>query len=397
MKGPMVFAALAALLLAAASTVVSAGHESFCPGSASSVHARCSLTAEVAEPCPVALDEVRARLESGANWMDPHNNGTYQLTHEAVSGSGYEVLEGQRRTGDGRYTDKFRLTFEPVGSGCSVHACSESQVFSILDYSTNYCNLHNLYCGSGDGCAPVKHNLKLTHEAMGSCRSHDKKACATVKPPATSAVGDEAAKRRTLQQEDKECALVTTPTAFDLEAYISKPWFVQQQMATQYLPASWNYCVQAKYEKRQARGLWGWSIQVRNYAEEADGTVHSTGDTLCADGASSSDSAKLQVAPCFLPKIPGFFTGPYWVLEYSEAEGYALISGGQPAEWTPSGCRTNSDRGTGVTSGAGLWIFTRAQARDEKLIEQVRGLASKQGFDVSVLEDVSQVGCPAAV
>ena len=50
--------------------------------------------------------------------MDPHNNGTYQLTHEAVSGSGYEVLEGQRRTGDGRYPDKFRLTFEPVG--CEV-------------------------------------------------------------------------------------------------------------------------------------------------------------------------------------------------------------------------------------------------------------------------------------
>jgi hypothetical protein len=33
---------------------------------------------------------------------------------------------------------------------------------------------------------------------------------------------------------------------------------------------------------------------------------------------------KLEVAPCFLPTVAA---GPYWVLEYSEEEGYALISG----------------------------------------------------------------------
>ena len=34
---------------------------------------------------------------------------------------------------------------------------------------------------------------------------------------------------------------------------------------------------------------------------------------------------KLEVAPCFLPTA---LAGPYWVLDYSEEEGYALISGG---------------------------------------------------------------------
>ena len=33
---------------------------------------------------------------------------------------------------------------------------------------------------------------------------------------------------------------------------------------------------------------------------------------------------KLEVAPCFLPTVAA---GPYWVLDYSEEEGYALISG----------------------------------------------------------------------
>lgn len=39
---------------------------------------------------------------------------------------------------------------------------------------------------------------------------------------------------------------------------------------------------------------------------------------------------KLEVAPCFLPTA---LAGPYWVLDYSEEEGYALISGGEPPEF----------------------------------------------------------------
>ena len=39
---------------------------------------------------------------------------------------------------------------------------------------------------------------------------------------------------------------------------------------------------------------------------------------------------KLEVAPCFLPTA---LAGPYWVLDYSEEEGYALISGGGPPDF----------------------------------------------------------------
>jgi hypothetical protein len=84
--------------------------------------------------------------------------------------------------------------------------------------------------------------------------------------------------------------------------------------------------------------------------------------------------------------------GPYWVLEYNEEEGYALVSGGQPTTRTPDGCVGGSG-----TYDAGLWIFTRQQQRDPVLVEKVRGLAKAQGFDVSVLKDVNQTAdCPKA-
>ena len=57
------------------------------------------------------------------------------------------------------------------------------------------------------------------------------------------------------------------------------------------------------------------------------------------------------MAPCFLPK---FAAGPYWVLEYNEEEGYALISGGQPTTETPAGCKNGEGK-----NNSGLWIFSR--------------------------------------
>lgn len=181
---------------------------------------------------------------------------------------------------------------------------------------------------------------------------------------------------------------MTVQEGFDLRAYAAKPWYIQQQMATRYLPATQNYCVSAEYTVLEKPTLWGFTVRVHNYAQEADGTPHDSGSTLCARGTNSSEPAKLEVGPCFLPRIPGVSTGPYWVLAYDEAEGYSLISGGQPKIKAAGGCRT----GSGV-NGAGLWIFTRAQQRNEKLVTKVRGIAKAQGFDLDVLADVAQESC----
>ena len=48
--------------------------------------------------------------------------------------------------------------------------------------------------------------------------------------------------------------------------------------------------------------------------------------------------------------------------------------------------------GTG-TNDSGLWIFSRKEARDEAVVAEVRALATKKGFDVSVLIDIDNTNC----
>lgn len=188
------------------------------------------------------------------------------------------------------------------------------------------------------------------------------------------------------------CAPVTTQPNFDVDAYISGRWYIQQQMVTHYLPESQNYCVYAEYQKLDKPTTWGYTIQVHNHAETRDHKAHDSGKFICAKPDGSGDPAKLNVGPCFLPRLPGWTTGPYWILAFDNSKGYALVSGGQPTIETSDGlCKT----GSGV-NGAGLWIFTREQQRNDALIQEVRGIAQSKGFDLSVLNDVDQSNCGSA-
>ena len=309
---------------------------------------------------------------SGANgWSDPHNGGTYTFTSTTPSD-----ITGTRTTGDGKYTDKYDFHFESTSaSTCTVSACSESQVMSVLDYSTNYCNLHSLYCSSAEGCPTAGADLTYA-EKFSSCKQHDA-VCVADKSVDKSV-------EKSLRGAST-CPPVKTAPDFDLDSYISGSWYIQEQAETKYLPSSQNFCVRASYTKKAKKNWLGWSIDVSNYAQESDGTPHDSGDTLCAQGSDASDPAKLEVAPCFLPS---FLSGPYWVLAYNEKEGYALVSGGQPDIETEGGCRNGSG-----TNDSGLWIFTREQKRDEVLVERIRDMAKEQGFDVSVLNKVDQTNC----
>jgi len=116
--------------------------------------------------------------------------------------------------------------------------------------------------------------------------------------------------------------------------------------------------------------------------------IHESGSVLCAKVIDKM-TGKLGVAPCFMPNG---IAGPYWVIAYSDSEGYALISGGPPFKSASGGCQT----GEGV-NGAGLWIFTRRQQRDEALVQKVRKIAASKGFDLSVLNDIGQSECTGAL
>ncbi|CAJ1381655.1 unnamed protein product [Effrenium voratum] len=70
-------------------------------------------------------------------------------------------------------------SFDGARASCDIHACSESQGFSVKDFSTNYCNLRNLYCGSTEGCVPVKHDFETSEEEVTPSwfGGSDKDAC----------------------------------------------------------------------------------------------------------------------------------------------------------------------------------------------------------------------------
>jgi len=173
---------------------------------------------------------------------------------------------------------------------------------------------------------------------------------------------------------------------FDLAKYASRPWYIQQQAATIYLPENENYCVSARYTVLEKKTLLGYDVKVRNVAYEKSGKIHDSGDLIYAKIVDAK-TGKLEVAPSFLPTA---FSGDYWVIDYNEDEGYALVSGGAPKIEGKDGlCRT----GQGVNQ-AGLWIFTRQQVRDDNLVRKVRNIAEKKGFDLTVLNDVDQTNCP---
>jgi len=178
---------------------------------------------------------------------------------------------------------------------------------------------------------------------------------------------------------------------FDLGGYISKRWYIQQQMETSYLPKSQNWCVYAEYHRLSdvfwgKKSFWGYDLGVHNHAEEVDGTIHDSGYQGIMAKIVDAETGKLEVAPRFLPT---FLSGPYWVIAYNEAEGYSLISGGAPKlDGMDNLCKTGSG-----TNDAGLWIFTRAQRTDEKLVAKVREIAKRKGFDLSVLNQVDQSNC----
>eukprot|EP00511_Aplanochytrium_stocchinoi_P012083 CAMPEP_0204875920 /NCGR_PEP_ID=MMETSP1348-20121228/47250_1 /ASSEMBLY_ACC=CAM_ASM_000700 /TAXON_ID=215587 /ORGANISM="Aplanochytrium stocchinoi, Strain GSBS06" /LENGTH=224 /DNA_ID=CAMNT_0052032599 /DNA_START=156 /DNA_END=830 /DNA_ORIENTATION=+ len=175
----------------------------------------------------------------------------------------------------------------------------------------------------------------------------------------------------------------TSVDNFDLEKYISKKWYVQQQMECGLEPSDLFQCQYAEYKKMEKANLWGFDIQGHDHIDMPDGSKKDL--YPCAKVIDESRGQWL-VGECFLPSI---MSGPYWVLAYDEEAGYAAVSGGAPSISFPGGCRV----GTGHIK-SGLWIFTRKPKRNEKIVNKVRSILKAKGFDLSALEDVDQTHCP---
>jgi len=203
-----------------------------------------------------------------------------------------------------------------------------------------------------------------------------------------------------------QCKTVQTLDEFEIEQYISKKWYSQQQRPVQFNSEALFYCITAEYSFLDSTDdplaiTNGFDVKVFNKGQDVDGNIFTSDDEfaeggvpvpsgLCAgqkvfDGDKDSE---LTVGFC---SISVFAFGPsnYWVLAYDEEEGAALIAGGQPD--------TPNSNGDGLCTYSdpisGLWIFTRSPVRNETLIEKYRGIAIDNGIDPSMMKDVAQEDC----
>jgi len=170
---PIILSSLIVLFHNPRIVIASVKSSKSCPGSPAQTHAQCDMVVTFPSEltnCAVVQTEIVARLKGDNGWQDPHNQGTYTLLESTSpsSADGASMVRGSRVTGDGKYTDQFGFHLVPNkdGKGCEMSGCSESQVFSILDMSTNYCNLRSLYCNTSDGCDVVGTKLVYTEKYM---------------------------------------------------------------------------------------------------------------------------------------------------------------------------------------------------------------------------------------
>merc|ERR1712217_961051 len=145
----------------AAKLETAASDDYSCPGSGSFVHASMKVTATASATCADVKAEIKARASAQGGWKDPHNGGIYSVLDSNTA----NMIKTQRTTnpktsvGGQVYTDKQTFELTAVSGRCQIKACSESQGFSVGDFSTNYCDIRNLYCGSADGCSKVKNDF----------------------------------------------------------------------------------------------------------------------------------------------------------------------------------------------------------------------------------------------
>ena len=120
----------------------------------------------------------RVRGQHTGTWHDPHNNGSYAIVTKDTD---EYVLN--RVTGKGssvKYTDIVTFKFASKSTQqelCHVTASSQSTVFSILDFGTNFCNILDLFSNVKEARPFTR--LSYTY-VVGKCALADATKCYTI-------------------------------------------------------------------------------------------------------------------------------------------------------------------------------------------------------------------------
>ncbi|XP_046549551.1 uncharacterized protein LOC124259459 [Haliotis rubra] len=112
------------------------------------LHASCKANWTSSLKCTNVLDKLVGQI---GQWTGPDGcaNGGEKCLYKLVSRNTTQV-KATHETPKKHYVDDLTFTFTQDTSKCNITGLSSSETwYAVLDYGTNYCNLHNLIVGSG--------------------------------------------------------------------------------------------------------------------------------------------------------------------------------------------------------------------------------------------------------
>jgi hypothetical protein len=136
------------------------------------LHASCSVDWTFQRSCAdinKAIADQMKKWESDENCKSGGEKCLYKLKTQTLT-----EITGTHETPKKHYIDDLSFTFRQDGDVCSVHGYSTSETwYAVLDYGTNYCNLHNLITGSSIDTSPgyseTTSNAKCTQYSSADC------------------------------------------------------------------------------------------------------------------------------------------------------------------------------------------------------------------------------------
>ena len=110
-------------------------------------HADCHVSATFdGVSCDTLYTLIDAEIRRWNSDTTSPSQGVYTLKEEAND----DYIWSTRLTKNKKYTDDQIFEFTTTNAGCTVAGHSRSQSMSYYDYSVNFCNLWNVYNGTGN-------------------------------------------------------------------------------------------------------------------------------------------------------------------------------------------------------------------------------------------------------
>ncbi|ODN02442.1 hypothetical protein Ocin01_04249 [Orchesella cincta] len=128
------------------------------------LHASCNVTWTFQQDCTQVRDKLVLQMEL---WKDDTNCGTGQKCLYTMGETKENELHATHTTPKAKYIDDMYYKFytNSATGGCNVIGYSTSRIFfAVLDFGTNYCNIHNLVEGAGLPDDP--HYSELTRDEI---------------------------------------------------------------------------------------------------------------------------------------------------------------------------------------------------------------------------------------